>query len=1074
VEHLVKYCEEHIDELVEDLLPALREADAIFRECDPTRLHRALYEAIQHFGDFLEGRDLSHLDSAYQAIESLWPRDRFYFSSLLRIFLGLEELLSFRGQKLFSTTEGFLNALRAYHASQKEVLCVFSDRIQQRYSRWDQERFASVPPPHSQPAQHIEGRLPSDPSPLVQQLGRVDPVGRTEELRRLWGALRKVAAHEAQQLVGIKGQDGIGKSTLIAAFLERVEKRLGRSPAVLFAKAPRLFNLPSWPIAALVRDAFGALPGMSDNPERVRKGLKELVETSSLQTSIDVETLNRAEPFLLHFIGEEIDLNELPPRTIGIWKRRSLIALFKGLALQSRTRTGIPLFLVLEDVSGMDNSSWELLYYLLRHIQPPAPMMILLSYDGRFSLPSNLARMPEFTEVELRAHEMKEGESIIDALLQPNELQDQTRLRLNAGAQGSPLLLYEAIRQLVEDGIIGRIQNSWLEINALPEGVVGDLGNIVERRRRHLDPIASQLIEIISVIEDSTGGSILEEVARQRSIFPEALMAALGRLRAAGLLDWSQAPQSITALSRHALVRDEIYRQMSPERRRSIHEDAAEVLQRLPGVCNFPSLAAGHLAFAGRATQALKKLLESIDRALSAQALNAALELSSHALGLLKKLSGEEHKHYARSLLERRESIYARMGRPDLQGQDLKRLQKLCGPEPDIQRRLGILALLEGHSEEAEERLNPLLAEDKCPLKSRIRLALALNCWQKGEREKGQQILAEALNEAGEEMPLELYRRFLFAQGLFAAAEGQSKEALHALFEAWRLHREMGDLWGEALSVRVLAEFFKSSGRLLDSIRLLRRAEELLQDAEDPQAKGRILLDKGRLHAMIGDFDEADRHFSQVQRLLNQERDLLPYIEAIIEHGSILVHRGQFDDAMAVLAQCIKKLGHRAAQTPAYIDALVALAMNFTLFAPAEKLVLGGLRYASDAADRATEIAHHSGLIHALVIQVRGLVSLGRLRDARQQMKDLDEIYHGVLQRDHRLERLRHKVEMARFHFLQASGDEAGADKALLSAWNELEQQLKGIRGSGYERGFLTNIFVHREIIQNVGSKEAS
>ena len=42
MQHLVAYVEGHVDELVDDLLPALREADPVFRECDARHLREGL------------------------------------------------------------------------------------------------------------------------------------------------------------------------------------------------------------------------------------------------------------------------------------------------------------------------------------------------------------------------------------------------------------------------------------------------------------------------------------------------------------------------------------------------------------------------------------------------------------------------------------------------------------------------------------------------------------------------------------------------------------------------------------------------------------------------------------------------------------------------------------------------------------------------------------------------------------------------------------------------------------------------------------------------------------------------
>lgn len=1092
VENLIAYIDRHVEELVLDLVPALREVDPLFRECDPVRLHPTLSEALRHFSGYADRRDPRALEAAFETLRTLWPTDRLYQSALIRIFFGVEDLVAIRAQALYDDLEEFIDALRALRAAVREALCSFGDRVQRRHARPEDDELDdrhTMPlsgGSEATPLHDIEARLPAARSANVERMGQPPPVGRADEHRHLWTRLRAVAARDGgeHQVVGVKAPSGYGKTTLVQSFLERVHRQLGRAPEVLHARAPRLFDLPAWPIAVLLRDALGVRPGMEGNADRVRSRLHALAEVRRVRAPEAAEALLQSEPFVLRLLGEEppgATLGGLSPRTVGLRTRAALVGVVEALAVRARGRTGAPLFLFIDDANDMDESSWELLRHVIRRVDTRAPLMVLLTYDARFGVPPSIARLPGFGEITLPQFDLGEGEAVIDGLLAPNRLDDQTRLRLNAGARGSPLLLYEAVRQLVEDGVLGLEGGHWVEVMPLPEGVVGDLPAIVARRRQRMGEVAAKVLEIVVITEDTTGGTVLEEVAGRRAIGRDELLAALDELARHGLVEVDDDDErGLTARTRHPLVRDEVYRQMGLDRRRAIHEDAGEVLARLAGPRAFASLAASHLALAGLPGRALHALVQGIDRCLGADNLSGTLDLCGQALGLLDGLPAEDHDRFLYEVLRRRERVHGRMGRHELQDEDLAHLEQLArvmGDEDQrraLARRRASLAVVLGRHAEAEERALASLPTDQPGSEAwvRTRLLLALNCWQRGDRDEARIFIEEAFEGAQEVLPPSLRARLLHARGLIEAGGGHLPEATHHLFEAWRLLRRGEDMHTEALVVQALGELFHARGRLLDAQRLLRRADALLRDADEPRARARVLVDLGDLYAMVGDFDEADRCYLEAQRRVDRTRDRGVHAAAVIGQGRILVHRGQFEEAMSVLAQCIKELGRNAVREPIYVDALVALAMNFAMFARGEKLVLGGLRYAGDAADHATRIGHFRGLVQALVIQVRGLVVLDRAAEASARLADLDVALDSALAADPRMARLRTEVELCRYQVCKALGHDDEADVALRAAWAELQNQLGCLRGSGYERGFLTNISQHREIVMAVGEQD--
>ncbi|MCA9546002.1 MAG: AAA family ATPase [Myxococcales bacterium] len=1084
---LVSFIEGHLDELVVDLLATLREADDAFREVDPQALATGLHACLWHYSLYAHGRDYRHVEQSRQALVRVWGEERMLLSIPIRIFFGVEDLVAIRARERYRDADDLIDDLRALRAATRQVLCHFADAGQGRFMG-----VGAAPQPVNTLPLHDHGAVSAaaafEPRATVAEpvghatavtqpglghrVGAVRFVGRRSELETLWVRIEAIAdgAQTSHQVVGLKGAAGFGKTALVDRLLDRFERRRG-VPHVLRAHAPRLFNVPRWPVIAWVRQALGVPIGVEDVRARVAEAIQGLLPWIPPAS----EGLDLGVEYLARLLGDESVAEAKEARQIGAGTRQALLTLMETLARRAMEESHGPLCLVIEDADELDGPSWSLLVSLLQQLPVTAPVAVLLTYDVRFTAPPAVTRVGGFFEVVVQPFELPEFEGMLDALLEPNDLGEETRLRLSLGAHGSPLLLHESLRQLIEDGIIGQRDGRWVELAPLPDGVVGDLGLIVIRRTQHLSPQTRLVLEALTVIEDTIGGSALEEMVARHGLSAGEVVDALGVLEQTGLIKVVPGQPLSAARIRHTLVRDELYRQLSAERRKALHEDAGELFARLAGAAAFPSVAGGHLALAGWPHRALDALIRAANRCLEGHVLDGALELVSQAMGLVDGLPPGDAGKFRYAVLAVRAKVYGRLGRFDLERDDVIELEALAravaSPKArgNWSLRLAALALAGGERAEAEQHLSDAGAASRGTAEwARRQLTRALACWQNGQQSEARVFLREVA-EIEAELPAALRARVAHARGRLAASGPRIDDALAILFEAWRSFRTLGDPLGEGLVVRDLADVFQTLGRLLDAVRLLRRAESLLRAAEAPHAQGDVLLRLGNLHTRIGDFDEAEAYYARVLRLLDKNRHREAYAAAVVGQGRILVNRGRFDDAMTLLAQCLKDLGRRSMKTPVYVDALVALATNFVLFARGEKLVVGGLRYAGEAADRATEIGHFGGLIDALAIQVRGLVALDRAPEAEARLAELDAALASALEVDRRLARQRVVVELARHAVLKKLGRDDQAHVAAQAAKAELRAQAATLEGSGFERGFLANVHTHREVMEAAG-----
>jgi hypothetical protein len=707
-------------------------------------------------------RDPFHLDDLQRELGTLRPGG-LHLSAVVRLLFGLEDLVAIRALGGVRDLEEFIDDLRALRATLREALCTLADRYQQRFVRVSMPVPAGTMPmrPSAENARPpVTTEVPVQPPTAGVELLRPSrPVGRAEEIRQLWGRLRALSSHpdSIHQVVGIKAADGLGKTTLVRTFIERVEQRLGHRPVVLMAQTARLFELPT-----------GRSPPCCARPSTPPSGCpttKRGWRGGSASSAVSRALCGPTCPGSCGFWARSARTTrgqERSPRAVGLAMRDALVAVIEAMARRAVEQSSAPLFLVFEDAHELDGPTWTRLGELLRRVDPTAPLFVLLTYQGQFTVPGEVGRFSGFGEMTLQPFDMEESEQLIDVVLDPNGLEEQTRLRLGLGAQGSPLLLFEAIRQLVDDGVLGRQGRRWMEVQPLPEGTVADLATIVVRRRLNLDDVANEVLEVLAVIEDSIGGRVLEEVAGRRGVAPDELVPALGRLEARGLIVAEMGELGVSARMRHPLVRDEIYRQMGTERRRLLHEDAGEVFMRLPGTAAFPSLAARHMALAGLPSRGLDGLINGIRRALRMNALPTALELCRQAIGVLNSVEQEQLDRYLYAIVRLRERVYARLGATPLRRVDLREAAHLSGSvgtdadRREIGLRAAEISLRRGELADAKARIDAagqgLSPTD--PLRARVRLAQAMTAWQFGRALEAGALLDHAIAEGGPHPPL--------------------------------------------------------------------------------------------------------------------------------------------------------------------------------------------------------------------------------------------------------------------------------------------------------------------------------
>ncbi|HSP73175.1 MAG TPA: AAA family ATPase, partial [Gaiellaceae bacterium] len=408
-------------------------------------------------------------------------------------------------------------------------------------------------------------------------------------------------------VAAVVGEPGIGKTRLVAEIRERYRDRVrfveGR--AVSYAQ-----SFPYYPIRDLLREWLGV--GASTPEARVRLELK-----AQLSFALG-EDADEAYPFLARLLGVALEpdaeavLRELNRESIQRRTFEVVTELVCSLAAEQ------PLCLVLDDLHWADESTLELLEHLLSVTDEAAVALFLLYRTERDHHSWRLGerarqRFPHrYGEIELRPLPADASRTLAVAAAGA-ELPESVSELLAERAGGNPFFLEEALRDLVERGALERENGHFrlavgLDDLAVPVLVQGAL----QARLDRLGPQTRELLSVAAVAGRVFGMPLLE------AVLPDAgLGAALSDLQRLDLIVEVRRRPAPEYRFRHGLVQEVAYASLVDARRRRLHLQVGEAIERLTAdaPAQAYSVLARHFSEADEPAKAADYLLKAGDAA---------------------------------------------------------------------------------------------------------------------------------------------------------------------------------------------------------------------------------------------------------------------------------------------------------------------------------------------------------------------------------------------------------------------------------------------------------------------------
>jgi predicted ATPase len=386
------------------------------------------------------------------------------------------------------------------------------------------------------------------------------PVGRAATIRRL-GELLERAGERERQIVFVTGEAGIGKSTVVAAFLRRLEK----TPGIWVARGQCLETLGRSEAYHPFLEAFGRLcrqPGC--------EGLVALLRRHAPSWLAELPWL--IEPGEREGLSREVLTRERMLREMSVF-------------LETLTAE-VPLVLVLEDLQWSDESTLDLVMALGKR-REPARLLVLGTFRPTDTAPSGSSVRSLKRELSLRrecielplpfltANEVGEYLGHRFGLVRP--LEDLAGV-VHRRTDGNPLFVVNFVDDLVARGAIVANDGGWelaTATAALAEGTPETLREMIEKRLERLSPEDRRLLEVASVagreFATTTVAAVLDGEAREVEDRCEELARGGEILRAAELIELPDGSVAGRYGFRHELYRNVLYESVAPERRTWIH-----------------------------------------------------------------------------------------------------------------------------------------------------------------------------------------------------------------------------------------------------------------------------------------------------------------------------------------------------------------------------------------------------------------------------------------------------------------------------------------------------------------------
>jgi tetratricopeptide (TPR) repeat protein len=388
-------------------------------------------------------------------------------------------------------------------------------------------------------------------------------VGRETELEQLHRVYQR-AADGHGQVVAIVGEAGVGKSRLIYEF--RRSHRF-QNWLVLESSALSYGTAVSYlPIIELLKRYFKIVDGDDARDTREKVTGKLLTLDRALESSL---------PAVLTLLDLPVDDTTWRALEPAERRERTFEALIRLWHTEADEQ---PLLLIVEDLHWADSETVALLEHLVECVEAER-VFLLVNYRPGYRHPWGTRQ--NYTEIRLEPLARTSAEDLLQALLGSDAMLDALKRLLMDRTEGNPFYLEESVRGLVEAKTITGAPGAYrlaqpTEVVNVPASVHALLAARIDR----LPAEEKRWLQAAAVIGKQVPVALLRELAGASE---SDLRQGLTHLHTAGFFEEDDQFSDRLCNFRHALTHEVAYATLLQPRRRELHAQVADAIERLYG-----------------------------------------------------------------------------------------------------------------------------------------------------------------------------------------------------------------------------------------------------------------------------------------------------------------------------------------------------------------------------------------------------------------------------------------------------------------------------------------------------------
>src|SRR5712692_7037716 len=318
------------------------------------------------------------------------------------------------------------------------------------------------------------------------------------------------------------------------------------------------------PVSDLLRGYFQI--EAADDPRRIRQQV--------LGRVLDLDDALRASlPALLALLdvpAEDAEWQALDPAE----RRQRTFEAMKRLLLRESQEQ--PLLVVFEDLHWIDAETQAVLDSLVESL-PTARVLLLVNYRPEYE--HGWGGKTYYRELRLDPLPPASAEELLEALLGSTAALEPLQRLLIGRTEGNPFFLEESVRALVETGALVGERGSY-RLGRAPDAiqVPATVQAVLAARIDRLAPEDKRVLQSAAVIGHELPFSLLLAVVEGGE---DRLRASLARLQEAEFLYEASLFPELEYTFKHALSHEVAYGGLLHERRRALHAQIAEAMERL-------------------------------------------------------------------------------------------------------------------------------------------------------------------------------------------------------------------------------------------------------------------------------------------------------------------------------------------------------------------------------------------------------------------------------------------------------------------------------------------------------------